>query len=157
MEYENEINVENRIRELIINKIIGSKNYYTIFDSKNVADIIICRNIIIPKIYFIEVKHYSSKKGRIGFGDANGAGFQPEILRKRPKYLEDNLLWVFQKENSDNEYYVLRNDDCIKYISGGNIGDIGGKQNNFQSKLFEDIKPFNENEFIDFLENWLLK
>ena len=152
----NENNVENNIREIIQNKIIGSKNYFTLLDNKNVADIIICRNIIIPKIFFIEVKHYSDKKGRIGFGDANGGGFQPEILRKRPAYLEDNLIWVFQKEN-DKKYYVLNNDDCIKYISGGIIGEVGGKQNNFQSKLFENIKPMRENDFSIWLENWLLK
>jgi len=152
----NENNVENNIREIIQNKIIGSKNYFTLLDNKNVADIIICRNIIIPKIFFIEVKHYSDKKGRIGFGDANGGGFQPEILRKRPAYLEDNLIWVFQKEN-DKKYYVLNNDDCIKYISGGIIGEVGGKQNNFQSKLFENIKPLRENDFSIWLENWLLK
>ena len=156
IEAENEIVVENHLREIIQNKIIGSKNYFTLLDSKNVADIIICRNIIIPKIFFIEVKHYSSKKGRIGFGDANGTGFQPEILRKRPKYLEDNLIWVFQKE-SVKKYYILNNENCLKYISGGSVGDVGGKQNNFQSKLFENIKPFNENEFITWLENWLLK
>lgn len=153
---DNELFVENRIRELIKNKIIGDKDYFTILDSKNVADIIICRNIIIPKIYFIEVKHYSSKKGRIGFGDANGAGFQPEILRKRPKYFEDNLIWVFQKEGNE-KYYVLNNNECMKYISGEIIGEVGGKQNNFQSKLFEQIKPVNENEFVKLLENWLLK
>ena len=156
MEIENEIIVENRIRELIKNKIIGNKDYFTILDSKNVADIIICRNIIIPKIFFLEIKHYSDKKGRIGFGDANGGGFQPEILRKRPKYLEDNLLWIFQKENN-KKYYVLNNKECMEYISGGIIGEIGGKQNNFQSKLFENIKALNENEFIEKLEEWLLK
>jgi len=131
-----ELVFENHIRDIIQSKIIGSKNYFTLLDSKNVADIIICRNIIIPKIYFIEVKHYSNKKGRIGFGDANGTGFQPEILRKRPKYFEDNLIWVFQKENQ-KDFYVLNNEEIIEYISGGKIGDIGGKQNNFQSKIFD--------------------
>ena len=155
IETNNELAFENHIREIIQNKIIGSKNYFTLLDSKNVADIIICRNIIIPRIFFIEVKHYSSKKGRIGFGDANGTGFQPEILRKRPKYLEDNLIWVFKNENQ-NKYYILNNDDCMKYISGGIIGKIGDKQNNFQSKLFDHIKPFNEDEFLNWLENWFL-
>ena len=154
-ESNNEFVFENHIREIIQNSIIGSKDYFTLLDSKNVADIIICRNIIITKIFFIEVKHYSSKKGRIGFGDAIGAGFQPEILRKRPKYFEENLIWVFQNE-SHKKYYVLRNEDCVKYISGGVIGEVGGKQNNFQSKLFDHIKPFNKIEFINWMENWLL-
>jgi hypothetical protein len=151
-----EIIIENHIREIIIKNIIGSKDYFTLFDSKNIADIIICRNIIIPKIFFIEVKHYSDTNGRIGFGNSDGSGFQPEILRKRPKYLEDNLIWTFQKEN-DDKYYILNNSDCLKYISGGLIGEIGGKQNNFQSKLFNHIKPLTENEYLNWIENWLLK
>jgi hypothetical protein len=153
LENKNESLVENRIREIIKNKIIGNNNYFTLLESKNVADIIICRNIIIPKIYFIEVKHYSSKKGRIGFGDANGKGFQPEILIQRPKYLEDNLIWVFQKEN-EKKYYILDNNECMKYISGGSIGV---KQNNFQPKLFDNNRALNENEFIAKIEDWLLK
>jgi hypothetical protein len=156
MTKDKEIDFENHIREIISNKIIGSKDNFTLLDSKNVADIIICRNIIIPKVFFIEVKHYSNKNGRIGFGDANGYGFQPEILRKRPKYFEDSLIWTFQKEN-DDKYYVLNNSNCIKYISGGEIGKVGGKQNNFQSKLFDNINPMDENEFLKWIENWLLK
>jgi hypothetical protein len=151
-----EIDFENHIREIINNKIICSKADFTLLDSKNVADIIICRNINIPKIFFIEVKHYSDKKGRIGFGDNSGYGFQPEILRKRPKYLEDSLIWVFQKENDDN-YYVLNNSECLKYVSGDSIGEVGGKQNNFQASLFNSVKPMNENDFIKWIEDWLLK
>ena len=153
METSTENTVENHIREIISNKIIGIKNHFTLLDSKNVADIIICRNIIIPKIFFIEVKHYSKKKGRIGFGDASGAGFQPEILTKRPKYLEENLIWVFQKEN-DKKYYVAYSNECIKYVSGGLTGK---KNNNFQLKIFDHIKSYNEKDFISFLEDWLLK
>jgi len=153
LEKNTEIAVENHIREIISNKIIGIKNYFTLLDSKNVSDIIICRNIIIPKIFFIEVKHYSKKKGRIGFGDASGAGFQSEILKKRPRYLEENLIWVFQKEN-DKKFYVSNNNECIKYISGGSIGN---KNNNFQLKIFDHIKSYDEKGFITFLEGWLLK
>jgi hypothetical protein len=146
-----EINIENNIRTIINKNIIGEKNDFTLLDSKNVADIIICRNIIIPKIFFIEVKHWSSTNNRIGFGDGNG--FQPEILNKRPKYFEDNLIWTFQKEN-DEHYYVLNNSDCEKYIMGGFIGT---KQNNFQEKLFNEIKPMKENEYLNWIENWLIK
>ncbi|MDR1105990.1 MAG: hypothetical protein LBL44_06510 [Treponema sp.] len=155
-EDKKEKDFENHIREIIKNKIICSKNDFMLLDSKDITDIIICRNINIPKIFFIEVKHYSDKKGRIGFGYGDGSGFQPEILRKRPKYFEDSFIWIFQKEN-DDKYYVLNNDDCLNYISGGSIGEVGGKQNNFQLKLFDDIKPMNENDFLKWLENWLLK
>jgi hypothetical protein len=156
MAKEKEIDFENHIREIINNKIICSKSDFILLDSKNVADIIICRNIIVPKLFFIEVKHCSDRKGRIGFGDASGAGFQPEILRKRPKYFEDNLIWIFGKEN-DDRYYILNNSDCLKYVSGGSIGEVGGKQNNFQGKLFDIIRPMDEDNFLEWIENWLQK
>jgi hypothetical protein len=150
-----EIIFENHIRKIINTKIIGTKKNFTLLDSKNVADIIICRNINIAKIFFIEVKHYSPAKriGGVGFGDGEGKGFQPEILIKRPVYFENNLIWVFGQVNDDN-YYILNNEDSLKYIMGGKIGY---KQNNFQRKLFDEIKQLNENEFINWIENWLLK
>jgi hypothetical protein len=150
---EKEIDFENHMRKIILEKTIVSKNnYFTLFESKNVADIIICRNIIVPKIFFIEVKHYSEKKGRIGFGNSDGSGFQPEILKSKTKYLEDNLIWVFKKEN-DKNYYVLKSKDCLKYIAGKTIGV---KQNNFNISLFEKEKPKNETQFLEYIENWLL-
>ena len=72
-----EIHFEKHIREIIKNKIISKNKDFTLLESKNIADIIICRNKIKPKIYFIEVKYYSSKKrkGGVGFGDNKGKGF----------------------------------------------------------------------------------
>jgi len=153
MDFNSEIDFENHIRRNINTQIVGLNSNFTLLESKNVADIIICRNTINPKIFFIEVKHYSQTKriGGVGFGDGNGRGFQPEILIKRPKYFENNLIWVFGQKNDDN-YYVLNNMDCLKYIMGGNI-DV--KQNNFQRKLFDEIKPLTENDFLSFITNWL--
>jgi hypothetical protein len=148
-----EIIIETHIRKIIIDNIVYGKNDFILLDSKNIADIIICRNILIPRIFLIEVKHYSGRNGRIGFGDGNGSGFQPEILTKRPKYFEDSLIWTFQKEN-DSRYYILENKDCMKYVMGGNIGK---KQNNFQEKLFDSVKPLTENEYLNWIKNWMLK
>jgi hypothetical protein len=145
--------IENHIRKIINDNILCGKNDFTLLDSKIVADIIICRNIVVLKIFFIEVKHYSGKNGRIGFGNSNGTGFQPEILIKRPQYFEDNLIWTFQNENDDS-YYILKNEDCIKYVMGDNIGK---KQNNFREKLFENIKPLSEKEYLDWIGKWLKK
>ena len=148
-----EIDFENHIRKIIKDKIICKKNDYTLLDSKDVTDLIICRNTNTPKIFFIEVKYYSPTKriGGVGFGDGEGKGFQPEILTKRPKYFENNLIWVFG-QNDDDNYYILSNNDCLKYIMGEKIC---AKQNNFQRKLFDDIKPLNENDFLKWIENWL--
>jgi len=146
-ELEVEISIRNIIRE-----IIGAKKYFTLFDSKDVTDIIICRNIVIPKIFFIEVKHYTEKIGRIGFGDTSGKGFQPEVLKKQPKYLEENFIWVFTREK-DNKYYVSHSSECIKYVSGGLKEN---NSNNFSKKIFNHIKSYDKKEFVTFLEEWLL-
>ena len=72
---------------------------------------------------------------------------------ERPKYFEENLIWVFGQENDEN-YYVLNNEDYKKYIMGGKIGK---KQNNFQQKLFNLENKLNENDFLDRIENWIKK
>lgn len=143
--------IENHIRKIINDNIICGKNDFTILENKIVADIIICRNILVPKIFFIEVKHYSERNGRIGFGNSNGTGFQPEILIKKPKYFDDNLIWTFKNENEDS-YYILKNEDCIRYVMGDNIGK---KQNNFRVSLFQNIEPLKEIEYLDWIDKWL--
>jgi hypothetical protein len=59
---------------------------------------------------------------------------------------------VFQREN-DEHYYILNNDNCLKYIADSKIDE---KQNNFQIKLFNEIRPLKENEFIVWIKNWLI-
>jgi hypothetical protein len=146
-----EIQIENHIRQIIKDKIIANNPQFEMLDNKDVFDILICDNGSPSKIFFIEVKHYSAKNNRMGFGDNNGNGYQPEILTKRPKYFEERLLWVFQRENDPN-YYVLKNTDCQNYISGGSIGV---KQNNFQTNLFNNIASLTEGAFLQYIENWL--
>jgi hypothetical protein len=144
-----EIVLENNIRD-IIKTIIGSSNDFILLENKDVTDIIICRNIA-PKIFFIEVKHYSEANGRIGFGNSDGSGFQPEILTKRPEIFETNLRWVFGKDN-DEHYYILTNEDCQRYFAGGTIGR---KQNNFQKNLFREMPSYTEQEFCNYIKNWI--
>ena len=152
-----EIEIELNIRNIISEKVIPlcQKNNICIelLESKVVADIIICRNSETPKLFFLEVKHFNSINNRIGFGDRKGGGFQPEILFKRPKYFEENMRWVFCKEN-DNSYYIFSNEEICDYIMGNKIGT---KQNNFKLKLFQSVNPFSEKEFIKYIFNWLIK
>jgi len=146
-----EIQIENHIRKIINENIVKKYPHLVILENKDVFDILLCDNGDSPKIFFIEVKHYSSKNSRIGFGDKYGKGYQTEILQKRPAFFENNLIWVFQKED-DNKYYVLRNEDCLKYISGNSIGI---KQNNFQLSIFDNVVPLSENDFLQHIEKWI--
>ena len=76
---------------------------------------------------------------------------QPEILLKRPNYFEEYMRWVFRHESDDN-YYILTNKDCCNYIAGDKIGK---KQNNFKQKLFNDITPLSEDEFVNYVSYWI--
>ena len=143
--------IEKHIRKIIRETVLIKKPNFEMLDNKDVFDIVICDNNNPSKLFFIEVKHYSKRNNRMGFGDGNGNGYQPEILSKRPKYFEDHLIWVFQKEDNE-DYYVLKNEDCMNYISGEKI-EI--KQNNFQTSIFSSVTPMLEKVFLQYVENWL--
>jgi hypothetical protein len=151
--FNSESEFEEHIRKLIFNEIISSSSNFLLLDNKDVVDIIICDNSILqPKLFFIEVKFSTQIKGRIGFGTANGTGFQPEILSKRPEYFYQNMLWVFGKEN-DLNYYIFTTNQILNFISGN---EIGLKQNNFQQKLFNQPEnKYNDQTFLLFVKNWL--
>jgi len=152
---KSELVVENEIRKLISEKVIplcyDNSVAIEMMEKKTVSDIVIFRNTPVPRMFLIEVKSYKSTNGRIGFG-GKGEGIQPEILIKRPKYLEEHMRWVFCQEN-DDFYYVLTNDECCEYIAGDRIGL--DKQNNFRLSLFKNIKPLSESEFIEYVFEWL--
>ena len=143
--------IETHIRKIIADNILKKNRRFVMLDSKDVVDILICDNGKSPKLFFIEIKYYTKRKDRINIGDENGDGYQPEILKNPPKYFENNLIWVFQREN-DNNYYVLKTKDSSKYISGGSIGI---KQNNFKISVFDDIKPLSEKDFLRFIKKWI--
>jgi hypothetical protein len=151
--FKTESEFEEHIRKLIFNEIISVSSNFLLLENKDVVDIIICDNSILqPKLFFVEVKFSTQIKGRIGFGTANGNGFQPEILSKIPQYFNQNMLWIFGKENDVN-YYIFTTNQILNFISGN---EIGLKQNNFQQKLFNQSEnKFNDETFLLFIKNWL--
>jgi len=146
-----EKNMENHLRNLIKDKVLSNvKNFYML-DSKDITDIICCKNGDMPLLYFLELKHYSSTNGRIGFGSSGKKTFQVEILKERPSYFEKYLRWIFCDENFSN-YYILDNEACQKYIMGDSVSY--DKQNNFRLTLFKKERKFSEQELCDYLINW---
>jgi hypothetical protein len=148
-----EIEFEKRLRAIISKDISGSGKDFVLLENKDVFDIIICRNSNVPKIFFIEVKHHTSSNNRIGFGNQDGSGFQPELLLKRPEYFEQNLRWIFGRDN-DNGYYVLETKDCLRYLAGDTMSR---KQNNFQLKLFDEIVSFDKAALVKYLKEWIME
>lgn len=145
-----EKDVENDIRTLIKDEIIVHFPEIQILESKDVTDIICCNNRA-PTLHFIEVKHFSSKNNRIGFGSKGKVTFQPEILKTKPVYFEWYTRWIFCDENGE-DYYILTNKDCRKYIMGDEISY--DKQNNFKLTIFENERKYSKNELVDYLVDW---
>lgn len=143
--------LENKIRFLIKEKVIPKCKEIQLLESKDITDIICCNNSDNPSVFFIELKHYVLSNGRIGFGSKGKVTFQPEILNTRPKYFEKKLRWIFCDENF-KDYYILKNEDCEKYIMGNGISY--NKQNNFRLDIFKEEKRYDENELCQYLIDW---
>lgn len=115
-------------------------NLYVVLHSKNVNDIIVCKNIAdAPLALFIEVKYAKGTSGRIGMGDRKGQGFQPEILIRRPEFFERYTRWLV---GSEAGLGVLADCDTLRrHAVGGVFAE--GKQNNIRPSIFDpDNRPF---------------
>ena len=110
-----EIDVENEIRKLITNNIVTAE--IVLFDNKKVVDIMLLNN---NKLKFIEIKYEKKSHGRLGFGQSQGKGFQPEILKNSFTYFENNLRWILKTENSDL-FWFLTNSEIREYLNNGKV------------------------------------
>ena len=150
----NESSFEYHIRELIDLHIVQQDREIIMLENKTIGDIIICRGGNSPAIFFIEVKYYKPYE-RIGIGGSKGKGIQPEILKKRPKYLESNLRWLFgQSINGKIEYWFVRSETVCSYLAGGSIGE---KQNNIRDVFLTELPSINEEEIVRVLKTWLFE
>lgn len=154
MRFSNETEFENFLRNLIKENIVEIDDQFIVFENKNLADIVIFRNGENPAIFFVEVKHNKETMNRLGVGGRNGSGYQPEILKKRPDYLESHLTWVLYSEEHDNEGIVMVNSKTLteNYISGGIVGD---KYNGINKQIFQNETGLDEVQFIEKLTDWL--
>lgn len=150
-EIKNEFEFEQKIRHLIKTKILPEIDNLILFESKKAVDIILCKNGSNPKVHFIEVKYHKENHGRLGFGSKSGIGFQPEILRLKPDYFLENMIWILGVESSES-YWVLKNNEIVNFLSKGTVGI---KYNNIQKRLFKDIEGINEESMIEYLMQFL--
>ena len=149
-----EASFEYHIRELIDLHIAQQSREIVLLENKTIGDIVICREGNSPAIFFIEVKYYKPYE-RIGIGSRGGKGIQPEILKRRPKYLESNLRWLFgQTINGSVKYWLMPSETVCSYLVGGCIGE---KQNNIRDTLLNDIPGISEKEIVVKLKNWLFR
>ncbi len=147
-----EAEFESHLRKIIQDDIIAESPDLVMMQNKKAVDIIICRNNTKPTLFFIEIKYHQNKHGRLGFGHGKGAGFQPEILTKRPHIFETNLRWIIGSEDNEG-YYVFTNEELMLYIQGGIVGQ---KFNGIQKKVFANALSCNKIELANKLREWLI-
>jgi hypothetical protein len=149
----NETEFENHIRKDILNDIISENQNYKLFNFKKAVDVLIAKNGANPELYFLEIKYHKKNHGRLGFGQAEGKGFQPELLKDKTDYFENNLRWILGKEDSE-EYWFVDNNKIREYL---NAGVIGKKHNGITAKFFKEVNSMNKTELIDKIKEWLFK
>ena len=117
------------------------------------GDIIICRDGNHPALFYLEAKLYKESNGRIGVGEADGGGIQPEIIVKAPKYLEQHLLWVLAEgREAEPTFVVATTGELSNFIMGG---EISRKQNNIQRRILDEVPRLNGNALLQRLCVWL--
>ncbi|MGO7604760.1 hypothetical protein ACC718_14970 [Rhizobium ruizarguesonis] len=151
-EFDNEIRFEEHIRNIVYRSIELSGIDAKVIVAKRLTDIIICRNDR-PSIFFLEIKYHKRKHFRLGIGHGNGGGFQPEILRHQPAYLESQMRWIIGSEERVGDRFLLKNSDIARYVSGGQIGK---KFNNIKTSVFRDFSPLSDDALLHALTEWLL-
>ena len=150
----NERAFEDHLREIIASRITSEIPSVYALEHKTVGDIVIIRDGTSPAMFFLEVKYFQLSKGRLGVGTGSGGGIQPEMLKRRPAYLETNLRWVLASDShSGNGYWLATSDVICQYVAGGAIGD---KQNNIQERLFRQHPSIDRSQLTHELKRWLL-
>ena len=154
MTFAKESDFEKHLREIVYSRITSENPDVYALESKTIDDIVIMRDDPSPAIFFLEVKYYQRANGRLGIGEGSGAGIQPEILKRRPAYLESHLRWVIGSDahNSDR-YWLVTSEKICQFVAGGCIGK---KQNNIQKRLFRECASIDENQLVEQLKRWLL-
>jgi hypothetical protein len=110
------------LRDLIASSVTVRFPHIYAFENKKAVDILICRDEPSPALFFIEVKLFRRRHGRLGIGGARGRGFQPEILRRKPSYFETHLRWVIADSSKSTVMLLfLRTSILTKYMVGGSV------------------------------------
>lgn len=153
MAFKNEAEFESHIRALIADRITSKNSSVYALDNKKAVDIVICRDNLSPVAFFLEVKYFQRSHGRLGFGSGEGAGFQPEILLKKPVFFEAYLRWVLGSDaHTGAGYWFVTSETLRQYVAAGKVGV---KHNNIQEALFRNVPSITEEQFTGALYAWI--
>ena len=154
LRFANEQAFEKYLRDLIHEHICKRNPGVVILDNQNLADIVICKNTGATGIFFIEVKHLKPSMNRLGIGGKQGTGYQPEIITKRPQYLESNLRWALYSEAHVNDKFIFITTEqlCATYLQGNEVGE---KYNGIKQDIFIKETGLSDEQFISSVQSWL--
>ncbi|SFR83967.1 hypothetical protein [Maribacter stanieri] len=147
-----ETEFENHIRQNILSEVLANKEEFKLFNFKKAVDVLIAKNGINPKLCFIEIKFHKKNHGRLGFGQGKGAGFQPEVLKDKTTYFEENMRWILGHEDSE-QYWFVDNNSIRQYLNGDKVDE---KYNGIKIKFFREVQSISKVELITKLSVWLL-
>jgi hypothetical protein len=154
LRFANEQAFEKHLRNLIHEGICIQNPGIVVLENQNLADIVICKNVGATGIFFIEVKHLKPSMNRLGIGGKKGSGYQPELITKRPQYLESNLRWALYSETHKNNNIILITTEqlCTSYLQGDEVSE---KYNGIKQDIFFKENGFSDSEFISNIKSWL--
>jgi len=91
---------------------------------------------------------------RLGIGGKQGTGYQPEIITKRPQYLESNLRWALYSEAHVNDKFIFITTEqlCATYLQGNEVGE---KYNGIKQDIFIKETGLSDEQFISSVQSWL--
>ncbi|MDA2933462.1 hypothetical protein MYX82_03875 [Acidobacteria bacterium AH-259-D05] len=154
MTFRSEPELERYLRDLIAAKITAEYPHIYALKSKKAVDIVICRNGVHPAVFFLEVKLFQQKHGRLGIGTGGGGGYQPEIVSCNPDYFESHLRWVIVDGREPSASFLfVPTSKITQFLAGSKIGE---KFNNIQLRIFEEVTPLAEDTLVHELCKWLL-
>jgi hypothetical protein len=150
--FSSEREVETYVRRLIADRITAKNQSLYALINKKAVDIMVCRDHPAPAIFFLEVKFHRAAHGRLGFGSAQGVGFQPEIVQKAPAYFERNMRWIIGCEEWGEKLAMVPSTMIRSFLVGKSVGF---KFNNISPRLFSAVSPLSEGELVEELQSWL--
>ena len=154
MTFASESAFEDHLRQIIESHITSENPTVYALQHKAVGDVVIARDGASPAMFFLEVKYFQLSNGRLGFGSGSGGGIQPEILIKRPAYLETHFRWAIASDSHSGYWFVASDVMVPQFVSGGVVEMT--KQNNIRTRLFDDHPSIDQGQLIQELKRWLL-
>ncbi|MBK9192703.1 MAG: hypothetical protein IPM77_15070 [Crocinitomicaceae bacterium] len=143
---------ENHLRNDILVPILNDLTDFHLYNFKKAVDVLIVKNGEAPKLFFLEIKYHKNSHGRLGFGQARGAGFQPEVLRNRTDYFENNLRWILGCEDSE-QYWFVDNNIIRSYFNGAAVGE---KYNGIKLSFFREVPSISLETLAIQIRAWLI-